>query len=418
MFPSPSIVPPELADFEYYFNGLRFGAETPFAVLGVEGLDLADIRTGNVNWARDHGQAKGLDLYGGKVIVFDLWMQASGGSLQASQLALAAATVVRTNEEIPLWIKLPTLDPLCIMCRPLKRKMKIDSDYAAANIGKPELSLETTDPRVYGAGVATTISPNHPASTKVLDNTGNTEMRPIIVISGPVARPAITNKSIAGEPTIELAGVAREESEEAAEKKREEEAAPHEAEAAVLQAAGEKLRKEGKIVEARVKEKEAAEKQWVADEILFGKTFREARELDFAAVVLREEAGESMEPTTKEKIEAAEKKEAEAKAKDELSTKERKEALEAREKEEAEGAFPTVEAGDELLIDLGTPHLLQYYVGGVEGGEEPVNVSDWLTEASVWWDLLPGNNTIQFSSFNSAATASKAVVNWAPANEL
>src|ERR1700677_3373261 len=98
MFPSPTLVPPDLEDWQYSYNGLVFGANTPFAVLGIEGLDMPDVRSGDVNWPRDHGQAMGLDVFGGKDIIFDLWMVPGGTSLQARQLELATATNVMPNQ--------------------------------------------------------------------------------------------------------------------------------------------------------------------------------------------------------------------------------------------------------------------------------------------------------------------------------
>src|ERR1017187_5901282 len=132
MFPAPVLAPPELADFQFSYNGLLFGADTPFGILTIEGLDLAEIRAADVNWSRDHGQAKGLDVYGGKDVIFDFWMKTNGVSLQASQLELASATNVRPTEELPLWFKLPNIPILAIMCRPRKRLIKVDSDYSAA----------------------------------------------------------------------------------------------------------------------------------------------------------------------------------------------------------------------------------------------------------------------------------------------
>jgi hypothetical protein len=256
MSPPVSLALPELEDFQWSYNGLTMGANTPYGVLKVEGLDLAKIRSGDVNWSRDHGQQMGLDLYEDRDVILDLWMKSDGTSLQHAQLALATATIVRLNEELPLWFKLPEYPVLCIMCRPRKRPMKIDSDYAAAKIGKPELSLHATDPRIYGAGEATllqltTANPYESTaeykrgeiveagsggpwecifpcvgiepevtpewekywvhwlgkrlrSELTITNNGNTEMRPILVFNGPFAIPRIVAHSLAGEPFLKF----------------------------------------------------------------------------------------------------------------------------------------------------------------------------------------------------------------------
>ena len=349
MFPSPLLAVPTLNNFEFEFNGLKFGADTAFAVLGAEGLDLAEIRSGDTGWSRDFGQAMGLDLYGGRDITFDLWMKSNGTSLQSSQLELAAASVAQPNAELPLWFQLPNLPLMCVMCRPRHRKMKIDSDYAAANIGKPELSLHATDPRIYQAGVATVISPNHPASTGVLAN-GNTEMRPILVFNGPLARPRATNLSIAGDPYIEVRrpNAAREKAER--------------------KAAEEREKTEDENIEKW--NKELAEK-----------------------TITKEERDE---------------KEAAQKVAMEKAVKEEGEAFD---KEEAEGAWPTVLLGEQLTVDLGVPHRVETEGGG--------NAMEWLVvPGSTWWDLVPGNNTIQFSSFDDTNTGGTCEVQWAPANEI
>jgi hypothetical protein len=307
VFPSPSLTPPTLEDFQWSFNGLTMGANTPFGVLGAEGMNMAALRSGDVNKPRDHGQLKGLDVYGGQDVILDLWVKSNGTSLQSSEDELAAATVAQPSEDQPLWFQLPNKPLLCLMVRPRKKPRKIDSDYASANIAKPELSLHAEDPRFYGAGQSSTLTLATPTgglafpvgfpvtfsnitpSTVVLVN-GNTEMRPVVIFSGPLTNPTIENASIAGEP--------------------------------------------------------------------------------FLKVVNPEEVGY------------------------------------------------TVASGDQILLNLDTPHLVQYYKGGVASGSEPTDIMEWLTVSSTWWDLLPGANTLRFYSNDATNTGGTATVNWAPAHAL
>jgi hypothetical protein len=375
MFPSPSLTPPTLENFQFEYNGLTFGAGTSFAVLHADGLDLADIRSGDVSWSRDHGQAKGLDLYGGRDVIFDIWMKANGTSLQSSQLELAAATVVRPSEELPLWFQLPNLPLLCIMCRPRKKLLKVETDYAAANIGQPELTLHATDPRIYAAGIETTIKP---AKTAKLNNTGNTEMRPILVVTGPMSRPKAENETIGGKPFLELVNP----------KAEEEERLERETDEAEERAAKEK--REG--------EEKAARTKW---EVELSKLEITIPELE-AKVAAQKVTREAAEKAEKEAVVAREKAD--------------KEALEAREKEEHEGLKPTVKTGDQLLVDLGTPHIVQYYPGGIIKNE-PADASGWIATGSVWWDIIPGENTVAITSFDTAPTGTVAVL-WAPASEI
>jgi len=411
-FPSPSLVPPELTDFQWSFNGLTMGAGTPYGVLLAEGLALADIRSGDVNWPRDHGQAVGLDLYAGRDIILDLWMKTDGTSLQHAQLALAAATVVRPLEEIPLWFQLPNMPLLCVMCRPRKRPIKIETDYAAAQIGKPELVLHATDPRIYQAGrESAALKPKPPGgSTVVLNNEGNTEMRPILFFAGPASRPRATNEMIAGKPYLELMDPTWFEEARAAK------------EAASVEEAREKEESETK----ESKTKEAREKLEKEERITLEIEMKEAEK--FIGEPAKKEMVEAVEAKIDELEEdkiADEKEEKEAKEERETDEKEAKEeretdeteALELREKEEKEGLHPTVKTGDQLVVDTGTPHLVLYYVGGIEG-KVPENVSNWLVPGSTWWDVIPNNNTVKFSSFDTADTAGTCRVQWAPAYEL
>jgi hypothetical protein len=210
VFPAPSLTPPTLEDFQWQYGGLTFGANTAIGVLNVEGLDLAEIRNGDANWPRDHGQAMGLDVFAGRDVIFDLWIKSGGSSLQATQLELAAATNVKPNEEIPLWFQLPNLPILCVMCRPRKRPGKIETDYAAANIYKPELAFHATDPRIYAAGEEAAWGTGEEPETGTIQNVvnaGNTEMRPIFYIEGPVTSPAIQNLSAAETPTLRFAPI-------------------------------------------------------------------------------------------------------------------------------------------------------------------------------------------------------------------
>ncbi len=357
-FPSPSLEPPTLENFQFEYNGLKFGAGTAWGVLGVEGLDLAEIRNGDAGWPRDHGQAMGLDVYGGRDVIFDLWVKTDGTSLQHAMLALAAATVVRPNEELPLWFQLPNLPLLCVMCRPRKRPYKIDADYAAGNISQPELVLHATDPRIYTAATSTAFTPNFPATSHTLNNLGNTELRPIVIFTGPITGPRITNEGIAGNPFIELiepTKLRREREEESAKKAAEE-------------------------------EEEQNLRKWAQEERNFEITKKQ-----------------------REEKEAKQKEERETREADE---KEEKEAIE-------KGEALTVKAGDQILLDLGTPHRVLYYVGGVSTSTVPTNVASYVSIASSWWDLIPGNNKLKFSSADGKEkVGSSAAVQWASAYEL
>ncbi len=224
-FPSPSQTPPTLSDWFVSYNGLTMGptadGTSPYVITQIEGLDLPTIRSKDVGRPRDHGELIGLDVYGGRTFTVDLWMQTDGTSLQSAQKALAAATEDGLTTELPFWFKLPNLPTMAIMARVRRRTMALDLDYGAALVGKPVIQFHATDPRIYAAPTnSDTVSLGTPVSgfsfpitfplsfgggstsTLSLDNSGNTEMRPILTFTGPVTNPAATNSSISGNPTL------------------------------------------------------------------------------------------------------------------------------------------------------------------------------------------------------------------------
>ena len=295
MFPSPSITPPTLENYQWKFNGLTLGANTPFGVLKAEGLDFAIPRTGDAPWPRDHGEARGLDIWGGRDVILDLWVKSDGTSLQHALLALAAAQNIKPTAESPLWFQLPNLPIMCVMCRPRKRPYPIDSDYSAANIAKPELSLHATDPRIYSAGKEASVALGAIPETGGLiaaKNEGNTEARFVVIFQGEVAGPALQNLSIAGTPTIRFT------------------------------------------------------------------------------------------PPGEEPVEKM-----------------------------------TVPADYQLSVNTGIPHLVQLYKGTVAEGDWE-NAMKLLTWDSIWFDLIPGENSLRYHADSLSPEASTATVQWASAWQL
>lgn len=80
----------------------------------------------------------------------------------------------------------------------------------------------------------------------------------------------------------------------------------------------------------------------------------------------------------------------------------------------------TIAAGDQLVIDLGQPHRVLYYTGGISAGLTPSPVRDWLQQqTSAWWRLQPGANLIQYGTADTALTGlGTAEIVWASAYQL
>jgi hypothetical protein len=227
-FPRPTLTVPSLSPFELNYNGaLTIGGTTAWGVLNIEGLDLANIATKDVGKPRDSGQLAGLNLLMDRTVTIDMWLKSDGVSMQDTQLQLATAFPnMIASDSFPLWFQLPNLPILCVMCRVVKRTVKIDSDYANSNIAKPTLVLHATDSRIYGAGQSQPMGlgsgpgtgvtfgsfPGHglPDNTGTLtfpvtfgsgsagnmvtlDNTGNCATRPQLLFTGPLTNPFVDN---------------------------------------------------------------------------------------------------------------------------------------------------------------------------------------------------------------------------------
>jgi hypothetical protein len=222
-FPTPAVVPPTLSAWQFQYAGLTFGHGQPIKIAQVTGIgDLAVIRTGDLSRSRDHGELIGLDLYGGRDISIDLEAEDAGSGVQATLLTLAAATVVGATTEQPLWFQVTGYPLLCVMCRPRKRTAPWDVGYQIGKVGVVSTQFHATDPRLYAATLTATVglaSPTTGATFPVtfpmtfgtvapsgvtVTNAGNTETRPVLVITGPVTNPSVANSTITGAPTLQF----------------------------------------------------------------------------------------------------------------------------------------------------------------------------------------------------------------------
>ena len=220
-FPSPSITPPTLSNWQFSYQGLTFGSGQAIKVAKVDGLgDLADVRNGDQDRTRDHGQLIGLDVLSGRDMTFTLEAESSTGQVEATLLTLAQVTTPGLTTEQPLWFQLPGLPLLAVMCRPRKRTASWDIGFQIGNVAQTTVQFHATDPRIYTAGSTVTVGLPNPAagmtfpatfpltfgstspSGVTITNSGNIETRPVLVISGPVTNPSIQNATIPGSPTL------------------------------------------------------------------------------------------------------------------------------------------------------------------------------------------------------------------------
>ncbi len=213
---------PSLSDWQVYYNGLIMGVGTSYAIEQLTGLAGPKFRNQDQPRARDLGSFLGFDTYGSRTFGLDLIIVADGtNSLQQLMLNVAQAFSVQPSQELPFSFKLPTLPQMVIMARPKRREYPINMSYSVNFVGKPTIELEATDPNIYGTptqSVSTGLS-TPPSGTNfnitfpmtfgggtlnylLVNNSGNTNVRPIIVFTGPLTNPYINNSSIAGNPKL------------------------------------------------------------------------------------------------------------------------------------------------------------------------------------------------------------------------
>ena len=211
-FPPYGTTPPTLSNWEFWFNGLTFGAGQSVKVKQVVGLgDLPTIRSGDQARPRDHGELVGLDLMSGRDVTFDLEAESPAGVVESTLLTLATSTLVGLTTEGPLWFQLPGLPLLAVMARARKRTVPWDVGFQIGNVGVVSVQFHATDPRVFTAPQAATVGLASPTaglpfpvtfpltfgttapSGVNITNSGNFETRPVLVITGPVTNPSVSN---------------------------------------------------------------------------------------------------------------------------------------------------------------------------------------------------------------------------------
>lgn len=230
--PSPSLAgPSSLPPDGMYFEGVQLGPTTPFQLKKLEGLDLPDQRSGNVNWSMWPGASVGsLQSNTRKItLTLDVGPLSAGsygayGSLAAATKALVAACSTSGTTEYPLWIQLPGMPFVCTYARVLKTNFPWD---ITADLGgllqNGTIQFECTDPYLYSApSTSTSLGLSGPVggftfplgfnlsfgggsgggNSATITNSGDVTCWPTLVITGPCLNPSISNSSIIGNPTI------------------------------------------------------------------------------------------------------------------------------------------------------------------------------------------------------------------------
>jgi hypothetical protein len=213
MFPAITTTVPTLSNWQLSLGGLTMGLGTPYGFSTLEGIaDGPTIRNGDVDRPRDQGQYLGLDFAAGRDIILTGDANTDGTSLQHALEVLGTSMFAQVTE-MPLWFQLPNLPLLCSMVRPRKNTTPIDFGYSFG-LAKKILGFHSTDPRLYAAPSAGSVGVPKPlggltfnasfplafgggsvAGILNVTNTGNVECRPILVFTGPMTNPTVTNET-------------------------------------------------------------------------------------------------------------------------------------------------------------------------------------------------------------------------------
>jgi hypothetical protein len=191
---------PDLSDWQFEYNGLTFGPSTDLGILKIDGMGgLPTVGSEDVPFPRDTGEWQGVDAEAGRDPTIDVWTCAD---IYAQFRNVGAGAAVNPYSVLPLWFQLPSFEILCSMCRPRKRPTTWDADTAAAGEWMPSLTWHANDPRLYGQGQVGNFPSGGDSVSLSVDNAGNCEMRPVLVLTGPLPGPSIINTSISGSPGI------------------------------------------------------------------------------------------------------------------------------------------------------------------------------------------------------------------------
>lgn len=237
MFPAPTLSPPALQPFQLAFGGLAFGGIDRTSIYQLKDpltMDMPDVQAGDVQRALDQGEFAGVDVLPGRDITVSQIVTcgsrvgplgpstAQAQALDAAVKALGGVFGPAGATEAPLYVQMPSGTFACL-ARPRKHNCPLDITRIRAGATIATTLLHATDPRFYAAPSksATVGLPTSPGGGLavptvvpwslgggsvggVLDvyNLGYFEVRPKLVITGPVTNPRIANVLLPGVPQL------------------------------------------------------------------------------------------------------------------------------------------------------------------------------------------------------------------------
>lgn len=173
-----------------------FGAGSVYPVAAIEGLDIPDVRSSNMERPTDDGTVPGLDQYAERVVRLRMGIDATVDSALAAKVAALRAAFVKSTVPIPLHFMLRGESKRYLMVLPRRFALVYDQD-AALNAPDVLAELVAPDPRILAA-IATTL-----AGAGTATNNGTYKATPVLTVTGAAAGPIVITNTTAGK-TVQI----------------------------------------------------------------------------------------------------------------------------------------------------------------------------------------------------------------------
>lgn len=154
-----------LADLQWSYRGLVFGAGTDIYVNRAEGFEGFEARTSDADLPNGDGAIRGLDYVAPRTVAFELAViELLGGTGYEDYWQQIRATFAPSREtDDELRFKRPGQPERVIRCRPIQ--LTRSEEYKRFNaLGFPPVVLRAADPRIYAADAQTLTVPVYAAA--------------------------------------------------------------------------------------------------------------------------------------------------------------------------------------------------------------------------------------------------------------
>ena len=180
------------------WGGLLIGANTPYPIESVTGLEGWAMRTSDTDLPREDGALRGIDLQTARQILFRLSAPSmSGNRTQVETLLLALYNALRPQRDTDaeLIFRHPGRDLRSLYYRPTDVVRELNLEEALT--GRQAFALRAVDPRHYSAVtrlVNVPIASDDSTTVNVIAayNLGNANAYPVIRVTGPTTGADVT----------------------------------------------------------------------------------------------------------------------------------------------------------------------------------------------------------------------------------